>query len=65
MKDINDLSKILVELGKKRHGLDCAYPFALGAIVGLTDFYLRFDPEKLAEVVNERYLEVEKELAQA
>jgi hypothetical protein len=65
MKNIQDLSKILVELGKKRHGSDYAYSFALGSITGLVDFYLRYYPEKLADVVNERYLEAEKELAQA
>lgn len=64
MKNIQDLSKILVELGKKKHGSDYAYPFALGTIVGMTDYYLRWYPEKLAEVINERYLEAEKELAQ-
>lgn len=65
MKNIQDLSKILVELGKKKHGSDYAYPFALGTIVGMTDYYLRWYPEKLEEVVNQRYLEAEKELAEA
>ena len=64
-KDINDLSKLLVELGKKRHGLDCAYPFALGTIVGLVDSYIKYRPHELQDAIDIRYAEAEKELAAA
>ena len=62
---IDDLSKLLVELGKKRHGLDCAYPFAMGTIVGLVDSYIKYRPWELQEAINLRYAEIEKELAEA
>lgn len=62
---INDLSKLLVELGKKRHGLDCAYPFALGTVIGLVDSYIKYRPWDLQTAINMRYEEIEKELAAA
>lgn len=60
---IQDLSKLLVEFGKKKHGSDYAYPHALGTIVGLTDFYLSNFPDRLQGAINARYSETEKELA--
>jgi len=60
---IQDLSKILVEFGKKKHGSDYAYPHALGTIVGLTDFYLANFPDRLQNAINERYEMTQRELA--
>lgn len=60
---INDLSDALTQLGKKRHGIECAHAFALGTIVGLTDFYLKNYPERMQEAVNERYELCQRELA--
>lgn len=60
---INELSDVLTQLGKKRHGAECAHAFALGTIVGLTDFYLKHYPERMQEAVNERYEMAQRELA--
>ena len=60
---INNLADVLTELGKQRHGIECAHAFALGTIVGLTDFYLKNYPERMQEAVNERYEMAQRELA--
>jgi len=60
---INELSDALTLLGKKRHGIECAHAFALGTIVGLTDFYLKNYPERIQNAVNERYEMCQRELA--
>ena len=60
---IQDLSEALTELGKKRHGIECAHAFALGTIVGLTDFYLKYHPDRMQLAVNERYEMAQRELA--
>ena len=60
---IQDLSKLLVEFGRKKHGEDYAYSFALGTVVGLTDFYLKYHPDRMQLAVNERYEMCQRELA--
>lgn len=60
---INELSDVLTQLGKKRHGIECAHAFALGTIVGLTDFYLKNYPDRMQNAVNERYEMAQRELA--
>jgi len=62
---LQELSDLLVQLGKKRHGLDCAYPFALGTVIGMVDFHIKNNPDRLQEVINERYSFTQKELANA
>lgn len=62
---IEDLCKVLYELGKERHGFDCAHPYALGTITGLVDFYLRNKMlDRLQSAVNDRYLQAKKDLAE-
>jgi len=60
---INDLSEVLCKLGKKKHGPECAHAYALGTIVGLTDFYLKHNPEGMQRAVNERYEMAMRDLA--
>ena len=60
---IQDLSKLLVEFGRKKHGSEYAHSFALGTIVGLTDFYLKYHPDRMQLAVNERYEMCQRELA--
>ena len=62
---LQELADLLVQLGKKRHGLDCAYPFALGTIIGMVDFHVKNHPHRLQAVINERYSFTQKELASA
>lgn len=62
---LDELSKLLVQLGKKKHGMDCAYPYALGTIIGMVDFNLKYRPNDLQKVINERYEFTQKELAAA
>lgn len=62
---LDDLSRLLVQLGKKKHGMDCAYPYALGTIIGMVDFNLKYRPNDLQKVINERYEFTQKELAAA
>ena len=62
---LQDLSKLLVQIGKKKHGLDCAYPWAMGTIIGIVDFNLKYRPNDLQKIRNEKYAEAEKELAVA
>jgi len=62
---INELSDLLVKIGKKKHGIDCAYPFAMGTIIGLVDSYIKYRPWDLQEAINLRYAEFEKELEAA
>ena len=62
---LDDLSRLLVQLGRKKHGMDCAYPYALGTIIGMVDFNLKYRPNDLQKVINERYEFTQKELAAA
>ena len=62
---LDDLSRLLVQLGKKKHGMDCAYPYAMGTIIGMVDFNLKYRPNDLQKVINERYEFTQKELAAA
>lgn len=62
---LDELSNLLVQLGKKKHGMDCAYPFALGTIIGMVDFNLKYRPNDLQKVINESYEFTQKELAAA
>lgn len=60
---IEDLSKNLVLLGRKKHGSDIAHAFALGTIMGLTDFYLKHNMlDRLQSAVNDRFLQTQKDL---
>lgn len=60
---LDELSKLLVQIGKKKHGLDCAYPYAMGTIIGMVDFNLKYRPNDLQKDINEKYADAEKELA--
>lgn len=62
---LNDLSDLLVRVGKKKHGLDCAHPFALGTIVGLLEHYIKFNygPEHMKRAITERFELATKELS--
>lgn len=60
---IEELSKNLVLLGRKKHGSDCAHAFALGTIMGLTDFYLKHNMlDRLQSAVNDRFIQTQKDL---
>lgn len=60
---MDELSKLFVQIGKKKHGLDCAYPYALGSIIGVVDFHIKYNTGRLQQIINERYADAEKELA--
>lgn len=60
---LEDISKLYVQIGRKKHGIDCAYPFALGSIIGLVDHHIKYDPTRLQQIINERYADAEKDLA--
>ena len=62
---ISQLGDLLVELGKKRHkDTGTAYAFAFGAVTGMLDMPLKYRSlEEIQEMINDRYLEVQKELA--
>lgn len=62
---LQDLSKLLVQIGRKKHGSDYAYPWAMGTIIGIVDHNLKYRPNDLQKILNEKYAEAEKELAAA
>lgn len=63
---VEELSKLLVEIGKKTRGADFAYPWALGTIIGLVDFNMFPSvTDGLQNAINNRYAAAEKELAAA
>ena len=57
------LGKLFVEKGRKQHGLDGAYPFAFGSIIGMLDITMKYHPDKYQETINENVERLEKELA--
>lgn len=62
---ICQLGDLLVELGKKRHkDAGTAYAFAFGSVTGMLESPLKHRTIKeIQEMINDRYLEVQKELA--
>ena len=62
---ISQLGDLLVELGRKRHrDTGTAYAFAFGAVTGMLDMPLKYrTTEEIQEMINDRYLEVQQELA--
>lgn len=60
---VQELSKLYVEIGKKTRGADYAYPWALGTIIGIIDHNIKYRPNELERIINERYAQAEKELA--
>lgn len=60
---LEELSKLYVQIGRKKHGIDGAYPWALGSIIGMVDFNVKYNPSNLQNIINQRYSEAEKELA--
>lgn len=62
---ISQLGDLLVELGRKRHkNSGSAYAFAFGAVTGMLDMPLKYrTTEEIQKMINDRYLEVQKELA--
>lgn len=61
---LDELSKLFVQIGKKKHGLDCAYAFAVGSLVGVVDHHIKYNPNRIQQIINERYVDAEKELAE-
>ena len=62
---LQDLSRLLVQIGKKKHGSDYAYAWAVGTICGMMDFNIKYRPNDIQRAINEKYAEAEKELAVA
>lgn len=60
---MDELSKLFVQIGKKKHGMDCAYAYAMGSIIGVVDFQIKYNTGRLQQIINERYADAEKELA--
>ena len=62
---LEQLSKLLVQIGKRDRGADYAYPWAMGTLIGLVDFNMSYRNEALQNAINRKYAEAEKELAAA
>lgn len=61
---LDELSKMFVQIGKKKYGIDCAYAYAVGSLVGVVDHHIKYNPLRIQQIINERYIDAEKELAE-
>jgi hypothetical protein len=62
---LEQLSKLLVQIGKRDKGSDLAYPWAMGTLIGLVDFNMSYKNEELQNAINRKYIEAAKELSNA
>ena len=62
---LGELGELFLQVGKVKHGNDCAYPFAFGSIIGMLDVTMKYHPESYQEVINENVAKLQKELAAA
>jgi len=58
----HELADALLELGKKKHGNDMKYAFAYGSLQGLFEA-ARWGFTPIQKIVNDKYAEVQKDLA--
>ena len=61
---LDELSKVFVQIGKKKYGIDSAYAYAVGSLVGVVDHHIKYNPLRIQQIINERYTDAEKELAE-